>query len=192
MQSALKNSSIVFAGIIFVAILAAFASRVQAQPSTLVVQTTAAATTTTTYMTAGTATTTYQIDSYPVYNSSKVFSMAGIDSATMFVVFNSAQATSTLAYQIQVSNTGSDWYGLTTPTSATPGSTGYFGIASSTANTYYYASGIGGNASSTNEIAINLPAINALHERVVFSIPVGSPPGAIYEEFVLKRNASGQ
>ena len=193
MQSVTRNSLLAGIAAFFIAaILIALAPRVDAQPSSIAVESTATATSTASYMTAGTATSTYQLDSYPVYSSSKPFSMAGIDSVSMLVDFTSAQATSTLGIQVQYSNNGIDWYGGNALTAATPiTSTGYYSIASST-NTIYYSGGVGGNASTTNFTAFNLPMVSALHERVVFSIPPGSPAGAVYSEFVLKHSASGQ
>jgi hypothetical protein len=196
MQSVTRNSILaVISAFSIAAILIALAPRVDAQPSSIAVEATSAASSTTSFMTAGTATTTYQLDSYPTYSSSKPFSMAGIDSVSMLLDFVSqGTATSSIGYQIQYSDNGIDWYGGNSLTSATPvGATGYFSLATST-NTVYWNpnSGTGANATTTNFTAVNLPMVSALHERVVFTIPIGAPAGAVYAEFVLKHNASGQ
>lgn len=181
-------------GIVLIAILAVSISRVHAIQSSVFTETTAVATSTATYMTAGTATTTYQVDSGNTFASGKPGPgvLQTIDAQQIFLEWISAQATSTLAYQIQVSNNNVDWYGMNSLTSTTPGnSSGNWNVASSTVNTYYWTPGIGGNATTTNFTSIVLPPVIAPHERIVFSVPVGSPAGAIYAEINLKQLPSG-
>ena len=118
--------------------------------------------------------------------------MQGIDAQSMNIEWISAQATSTLAYQVQVSNNNIDWYGVNALATGVPSVANNWYLASSSATTYFYVPGVGGNASTTNFTEIMLPAVPTPHERIVFSVPPGSPAGAIYAEFNLKELPSGQ
>lgn len=173
MQSLKRNKTIGILAIVSVLALlafAAFAPESKAQPSSISVQTTAAATTTVAYIGAGTATSTYQIDSYGVYNPAKAFSMAGIDAEYLYVQAAASSTATVFTFTPQFSNNGVDWYNIasTSGTVATwnPGTT------------------------ATSGLAFKLPDMQGLHERIVTS--AAGAAGAVYMEVVLKKNASGQ
>lgn len=172
MQNVKRNKTASLLAIVIFVVLAfvAFAPRSNAQPSSINVQMTAPATTTVAYIGNGTATSTYQIDSYPTYSSSKVFSMAGIDSEYLYVQATASSTATVFTFTPQFSNNGIDWYNIasTSGTVATwnPGTT------------------------ATSGLAFKLPDMQGLHERILTSATGAA--GAVYEEVVLKKNASGQ
>lgn len=178
----LKSKRIVFGAIFAVAlILIAVSSRAQAQPSSINVQTTAVATTTLTYLASG-ATTTYQIDSYPTYSSSNVFSMAGIDSEYLYVQATASSTATLYTFTPQFSNNGTDWYGMGSQGTASAAGS----IAVSTTTTFTWTPG----ATTFTSMAFKLPDMTGMHERVLTT--VSGAAGAVYEEVVLKKNAQGQ
>ncbi len=171
----------------------AFGTKVKAYPSSIFTQASAGAVTTQSYMTQGTATTTYQFDS-PTFTpgvSGKVANMQGIDATSLYVLFNASSTGSYLEWQISYSNDNVNWYGE----SATVTTAGR-DIASSTSGTvlqeasstvtHLWAPGVTGTSTKT----VLLPATPALHERVQFFIPIGSTNGAVYNEADLKQNPS--
>lgn len=169
---------------IVITVFSIVALSAKAQPSSVVIQTTATATTTMSYMTPGTATTTYQFDSAS-YSSGKVLNMQGIDSGSMMIQFAASSSAASLAYQFQYSNNNIDWYGESSSFGTVSGSNNSLFEASSTI-THIWTPGVTG----TSTKLVTIPVAAAQHERVVFSIPVGTANGAVYAEIDLKRNPS--
>lgn len=185
MQNTLKVSLYSAAAAIVVvgALLFGISNSAHAQPSSINVQSTAAATTTLTFLGNGTATSTYQIDSYPTYSSSKVFSMAGIDSVYLDLEGVASSSATVFGINVQVSNNGIDWYSVATTTLAQT-SFAIPNLASST--TFVWQP----NMAATSSMEVKLPDVAAIHERVQFSATGAA--GAVYAEVVLKKNAQGQ
>lgn len=157
--------------------------QVSAQPSSITIQTTANATTTVTYMSAGTATSTYQFDS-PSYSSGKEASNMSVDKIAVYIQFTASTTGSVLGITPQYSNNNIDWYNYNAFNS-TVTSSGYTNLASSSI-TYYYNPN--STIASTTGTVFIVPDVPSVHERLVFSIPVGSTPGAVYAEVDLKKN----
>lgn len=147
-------------------------------------QASATATSTMSFMSPGAATTTYQLDGLA---SNKVQEMGEIDSAAVYIAFNASSSSSILAYQVQYSNNNVDWYGesasLSTANANIASTSNAVTQEASTTVTHLWSPG----ASGTSTKAILLPPLPAKHERLIFSIPVGSANGAIYFETALKR-----
>ena len=182
MQNVLRNRILFLFAALAIACSAIFLiPRADAQPSSISVQTTAAATTTVAYEGPGLATSTYQIDSYPTYSSSKVFSMAGIDAEYLFIQTVASSSATIFWVTPQFSNNGIDWYNYGQALSS-----GSFQTTLSSTTVYAY----GPLTTATSGVAFKLPDMSALHERVLLSA-VGAN-GSIYGEVVLKKNPSGQ
>lgn len=193
MVNVAKNKLLWTIVLAFVLACGFYANRVGAYPSSVASQASAAATSTVSYLNPGTGTTTYQLDS-PTYGyppTGKVASMMGIDSSSLYLLFNASSSNSILAWQIQYSNNGSDWYGESesyVPQGfATASTTAGAAIveASSTVTHLWQVS-----AAGFNYKVVSLPTTPALHERIVFTMPAGSAPGALYNEVDLKQNPS--
>lgn len=184
MQSILKNkvSFAVVVALVVIASIGVFVSKVSAQPSTLTVQTTATATTTVSYLTSGTGNFTYQIDSYPTYSSSKVFSMAGIDSVYLYAQVAASSTATTYTFQPQYSNNGVDWYNA--GSQGTASGAGVVAVATSTTFTWQPGT------VATTSMMFRMPDLSGLHQRIITSASGGA--GAVYEEVVLKKNAQGE
>lgn len=177
-----KRNSFVFGIVIAVLALALviFTPKIHAQPSSINVQATATATTTRTYLSNGSGTATYQIDSYPTYSNTKVFSIAGIDSVYLYAQVEASTTATIFSFTPQFSNNGLDWYGVAS--SSTNGANAF-----TTASTVYtWAPG----TVATSTLVFKLPDIQGMHERVLTTATGAA--GAVYEEVVLKKNASGQ
>ncbi len=176
-------------GVIFATTLLFFSLSQQkafASPATVTFETTATATTTQSFMTPGTATSTFQFDS-AVALSGKVATMQAVDSGSMFIQFTASTSVSALAYQFQYSNNGIDWYGESASFGTIGGINNTQFEASSTVTHYWNP---GGSVASTTQKAVSVPILPAQHERVVFSIPIGTNNGSVYAEFNFKRNAN--
>lgn len=182
-MKSLTRNSLIFAiiGILSSAIIIAFAPRVDAQPSSIAVQTTNAATSTVAYLGNGTATSTYQIDSYPSYSSSKAFSMAGIDAVYAYLELTASSTATVFSVTPQFSNNNIDWYNYSGPLST---NSSQVIMASTTAYTFTP------NTTATTFVAFKLPDMTGIHERLVFSA-LGAA-GSVYAEVVNKKAASGQ
>lgn len=188
-----RTKNLLWFGVAGVVLLGAlFFSAVQlthAQPSSVNVQASATATTTVTYMTPGTATTTYQIDSQ-LFSAGKVPNMLSIDSGSLTIQMTASSSVGTLsslAWQFQCSNNNIDWAGESS-TGTVSGSTS---SESTSTVTHYWAPGT--TATTTKYIA-NIPICFAYHERIQFYIP-GNPAttassSAFYIEVGLKKNPS--
>lgn len=153
--------------------------KANAQPSTLAIQTSASATTSVAYLTAGTASSTYQIDNNGVFSASKVPNMQPVDSVVVNVQFSGSSTASTLLVIPQWSNNNIDWYGFNN-SSSTPG--GILVLASSTLQ-YQWTPQSG---AATSSMAFPLPNISEQHERVIFG--TSGANGALYTEWDLKMN----
>lgn len=186
----------VVGGLALGAALFSSAPSANATPSQITAQSTAAAsstfpgglaTTTLSYMSAGNATSTYQIDANGQFSTTKPLpTMAQVDAGSILIVFNASSSASILNYQFQYSNNSVDWYPETQQ--QTLGSTG---LATSSPVTHSYTPlALVGPAAGTSTMIAAIPNLQAYHERVVFSIPIGSPNGAVYAEVVTKRNPS--
>lgn len=181
MQNVKRNK---FALIVVIAILAlvslTFIQKIHAQSSSINVQVTATATTTRTYLANGSGTATYQIDSYPTYSNTKVFSMAGIDSVYLYAQVEASTTATIFSFTPQFSNNGIDWYGVAS--SSTNGANAFTAVST----VYTWAPG----TVATSTLVFKLPDIQGMHERVLTTATGAA--GAVYEEIVLKKNASGQ
>lgn len=154
----------------------------RATPSQISTQATATATSTVAFMSAGNATSTYQIDTNGAYSTTKQnATMAQVDAVSMYVLFNASSSGSILQYQFQFSNNNIDWY--TEGFSQTIAS---IGTATTSLTTHTYSSGVSG----TSFVVVSAPVIPGYHERVVFAIPPGSANGAVYAEIDTKKNPS--
>jgi len=139
-------------------------------------QSTATATTTVTYMTAGTATTTYQLDGLA---SGKVQEMGEIDDVVVEVQMAASSTASTINIQPQVSNNNIDWY----PINQVVGTVQNSGTSTlATSSTIYLWTP---NTTATSSFAFKLPNTPARHERLVFTDTGASL--AFYAEVTLKR-----
>ncbi len=132
------------------------------------------ATTTTSYMTAGTATTTY---TYSTWN---------VDQLNVALIFRAASPASALNWKYEYSNNGSDWFGEDQVTVTT----NILNAHSSTTPVHSY---IPGNistttATTTNYKMITFPNAASVWKRIVFSVPAGSAAGAVWAEATLKSN----
>lgn len=154
--------------IVAVALVALTVGIAKAQPSSVTTQATATATTTVTYMTPGTATTTYQFDN-PVFSVGKIANMTPIDGGSLYIQLAASSSNATLAWRFQCSNNNIDWYDA--EASTTPGSL----------------------TASTTRIVTPISSCVTYHERVVFTMPVSGSTGtqgSVYAEVDLKKNPS--
>lgn len=182
MTNRLKSSFVSLGAVLFVALaVLLYAHAVHAQPSSDVIQTSAPATTTVSYLVAGTASSTYQIDN-PVFSSGKVTNMQPIDATSMYVQYAASSTSAILTMTPQWSNNNVDWYGFASAT-ASPATNGIIPLASTNLSYQYTPLG-----TATTSIVLNLPQVNSQHERVIFT--VAGANGAVYSEWVLKKNPS--
>lgn len=137
-----------------------------AYPSSFEVYTSATATTTRTYMTPGTATTTY--------NLAGGATEYDVDSNQLFILLTSSSTASILNWSYQYSNNGNDWFGNDYETV-----TSNFTVAHSSSTPVQTLAPTNSTASSTLKVVV-LPAIAAVYKRVVFSVPIGAGNGAIW------------
>lgn len=149
------------------------------------------ASTTLSFMSAGLATTTYQIDSNSADTRLKPnFSMAQIDSADVYILFNASTSGSILTWQYQFSNNNVDWYAegqnIANPITGTASTTNGFVVQNASSTIHMWSPGVSGNSFTV----VSAPALPGYHERIVFSIPMGSPAGAVYAEIDTKKNPS--
>lgn len=158
-----------------------YAINVKAAPATLAIQTSATATTSVSYMTSGTASSTYQIDNNGVFSASKVPNMQSVDSVNVYVQYAASSTAAVLTIVPQWSNNGIDWYSFNQATNATPASNGVTLLASSTL-TYQFLP----LSTATSSMVINLPDVRGQHERVTYGTTGAN--GAVYSEYVLKFN----
>lgn len=174
-----------------------FATPAHATPSQISSQsmqfgtTTALATSTLSFMTTGTATTTYQIDSATTTSAQRPnFSMAQIDDVDVYILFNASTSLSILAWQYQFSNNGVDWYGegrdMATPniSAASTTNASFLVQQNATSTLHVWAPG----ASGVSMTVVHAPVFPGYHERIVFSLPPGSAPGGVYAEIDTKKN----
>jgi hypothetical protein len=164
MQNLLKNKGWEIGAVAAFAaavVLLLLVPKTNAQPSSINVQTTAVATTTLIYVGNGTATSTYQIDSYPTFSSSKIFSMAGIDSEYLFIQVNASSSATVFSFTPQFSNNGIDWYNY--GTLGTPATNGNTAVSTSTAFTWTPGT------TATTSMAFKLPDLAGMHERIMVS-----------------------
>lgn len=185
MTKAQRNSLFGVVGTAFLSVLLWFwfAISANAQPSSINVQQTAVATTTVAYVGNGIGTSTYQIDANNTVNPNKIFSMAPIDTVYMYVQGVASSSATTFGFTVQMSNNGVDWYSVgTSSLNSAPTFTFGSSIASSTTATWLPGT------TATSSFMFQLPIVAGLHERVLTSASGGA--GAVYEEFVLKKNPS--
>ena len=182
MQNVARNSLFVLAILGVGFLVSLHAERVSAQPSSISVESTAVATTSISYVGNGVATSTWQLDSYPAYSSSKVFSMAGIDSEYLYVIAIASSTATVYNFTPQISNNGTDWYPI--GSTGTASALGIITVASTT--TYSWTP----STTATTTVEFKLPDTASLHERIVVSATGAA--GSYYAEVVLKKNASGQ
>lgn len=162
---------------------------VRANPSFFSNTQTAAATTSITYLTPGTATTTL------VYDAGAFGDSFASNGASLLIMWNGSSTVSTLNADIQYSQNGQDWFnnGMGTDIDAGIGSSSP-SLANPVSITLAYAStspdraGFFGNAvaaSSTNRIVnVDMPT---RYVRAVFFVPVGSPNGALWAQFIAQK-----
>lgn len=147
------------------------------------------ATTSVSYMTAGTATSTVTLDG-------GCGSAQGADSAALMVQFAGSSTAAVLNADIEYSQDNVDWYATgyagasdavsaSTSPSITSAQQYIFNFASSTINR-----SITTNANSATSTRIVRIAMPTRYVRAVFSLPVGSTNGAVWAEFVGKRQGN--
>ena len=182
MQNVLKNKAVVIAvvGLIAAFALVAFEAHSQAAASSIRVETSAPATTTVSYLSYGTATSTYQFDS-PSVASGKVPFTSSLDTQYLYVQFAASSSSSVLNITPQYSNNNVDWYSIAAATSTV----NVGGISVLAYPTVYQYSA---TAAATTSLVFKLPDMAAQHMRVVFGLAAGSAAGAVYNEVVLKEN----
>lgn len=194
MRNAARSSSVLVGFLLVTAVfvsLFAFSMRAYAKSSSIFAQSSAAATTTVSFMSAGNATTTYQFDS-PTFTAGvtgKVANMQGIDASSLYILLNASSSNTVLEWQIQFSNNNIDWYGESAALSSAnlsqaSSTSGTVIQEASTTVTHLWSPGASGNSFKV----IALPTTPTFHERVVFFLPIGSAPGAVYNETDLKQN----
>lgn len=165
--------------------LGLFFSVVKANPSLFTTNQTNSATTTVTYLTAGTATTTLTYDANLLYGDS--FASNG---ASLLIQFAGSSSASTLNADIQYSQDGIDWYGLSGGTDVDNGigSTSP-SIGNATVVTLTFASSTidksaGITATTSRIVNLDMPT---RYVRAIFSLPAGSPRGAVWAQFVAQK-----
>jgi len=191
----------IFFGVIFTLVMVFILSSLPgiirfagASASALFTQKTSTATTSPSFMTPGTATTTYQIDSGGTFgDGSKLTTLNGQDQVYMFLMTTASTSATTFAYQIQYSNNNIDWYGESINqgqnyTAIPLSGTASIMLESTSTVTHYYTPGV----TTATTRAILLPPVIAQHERVIFTLPTisGNVNGSVYAEFNIKRNPS--
>jgi hypothetical protein len=158
-------------------------SFVKANPSFFIRQQSASATTTVSYMTAGTATTTLVFDT-------GVNAAGSTDGAVLLTQFTASTTASQVAYTFEYSQDAVDWYSdrLDNGATTTPQ------INLSTETTYLLTGvgerngGVAGTSSTTlRAIVAKTPT---RYIRAIYTIPVGSGNGAVYGEFIAKRQSN--
>lgn len=155
-------------------------AKTYAQPSSVMIEATATATTTVGFVAPNGTTVTYQLDSN-LFSSGKIANVGTVDSVSLFVQAAASSSSSMISITPQFSNNNVDWYNVGTATSTLSG------VGTSTITTSTIYTWIPGTTATTG-IVFLLPAVPALHERVVFSSSIGS--SSIYAEVDLKKNPS--
>lgn len=159
---------------------------VSANPSNFLRLQSASATSSISYLTPGTATTTLTFDS-------GAGASQGADTAVLLEQFVGSSTTAVLNTDIQYSQDGIDWYAsgfagnVETISATSSPSIGIvmqftFPFASSTINRSVVTNA--NSATSTRAIRIPMPT---RYVRAVFTVPAGSTNGAVWAEFVAKR-----
>lgn len=154
----------------------------------------AAATTTLSYLTAGTATTTHQYDSYQITSLSNPSAFA-LDRALLLIRLSASSTPATLRAYIEYSQDGIDWYqdgGTNADGFAT--TTKPIDISQPAAYDLRFASttaghGLPGATSATTTRAILVKTYSRF-VRAVFTVPAGSQPVNVWSEWVPVRQAS--
>lgn len=136
----------------------------------------AAATTTVVRMTAGTATTTYQLGAS---------ANGDVDENFLFIQLKASTTATILNWYYQFSNDGVDWFNEDN----TLESTGAAKINhASTTVTHVWTPG--NTVSSTTRKVLKVPSISSIFKRVVFTLPIGSAGGELWIMDNAKRNYS--
>ena len=170
----MKKISLILSGFLAVFVVGFMVTKTHAYPSSLTIDTTATATTTRTFVGNGTATSTYQFDSYPTYNPTKPFSMGQMDAEYLYVQAEASSTATVFGITPQFSNNGVDWYTYGTLTG--------LNVTSTTTYTWQPAT------VATSSMTFKLPTMYGMHERVLVS---GSgAAGAIYMEVVMQKQPS--
>lgn len=155
-------------------------SLAKAWASYFTVNKSATATSTVSYMTGGTATTTYNL------NGGLNTLMADVDQSNVFIQFTASTSASTLQWQVQRSNDGIDWFDEDATVAITSASNVVV-HASSSLNSWTPSN----TTASTSRKVITISRVASYYARLVFSIPPGSTGGAIWTQDTEKRDASG-
>lgn len=178
-----KNLVIIFIAILLGLMVKAPSVKALASYFTIATNGTAGITATSTgmtFMTPGTATTTYNL------SGQMGTLLADVDQSYVFVQMKASTTGAILNWQSQVSNDNIDWYNTDNPISTlTVGSA--ITHASST-NQWQPANAL----ASTTGIAIQFPRVASLYKRLVFTLPIGSANAAIYANDTEYRAPSGQ
>lgn len=181
MTNLLKRNSlglvVMLAAIILLGAFGFYIQKTQAAPDAVISEASATATTTVSYLPIG-GSTTYQFDSNTV-PSNKIQSMQSVTATSLYFQYAASSTSSTLVVTPQYSNNNIDWYGFNQAIGTTVGATGSTTLASTSLNYTFTASGV-----ATSSQVIVLPAVPALHERVLFT-QIGAA-GAVYSETDLK------
>lgn len=155
-------------------------NKLKAIVSSLAYISTSSATTSPNFMTAGTATTTFNL-----YDTTQFFDDSGFDQNQLFIAFKASTSAATLQWQYEFSNNAVDWYEEDIPVQYGVGQ----GISTmdhaSTTITHRWLPG--STVASTSYKTLTIPNNAARYKRVVFSIPVGSTAGAVWAQAANKQ-----
>lgn len=163
------------------AVVLYFSREAKANPIQLATPSNTSATTSVSYMTAGTATTTYSYDSYSQGNPTRPYE------AALLINFTGSSTSATLNINIEYSQDGIDWYqdgGSLYNAYAT--SSKPFDVGTVNRFTYTYTTQGAGLAAGTNATSTRLVLVKTptRYVRAVMTLPTGSAAGAVWATFI--------
>lgn len=157
------------------------------------------ATTTIAFMTPGTATTTVLYDSYQQFgtNETSSYTPRTTDGSALLIQFTATTTTSVLGWRYEYSDDGVDWYGDSyVPTISNATTTGTQSLTNINQYTWTFSSSTN-FCDSTVSTATNNRGCKVVnvqtptrYVRAVFFLPTGSSNGAVYAQFVPRKQAN--
>ena len=145
----------------------------------------ATATTTLSFMTAGTATTTYNLGVIP---GASVSDNSDVDVNYLYIQFKASTSPAVLQWNYQASNDSIDWYNYDSTVAPTTFATA--ATVDTASSTVFYRWNPGSTLASTSLKVVKIPDISGKYKRVLFSIPAGSVNGAVWMQDNAKRAAT--
>lgn len=114
-----------------------------------------------------------------------------LNAATLFLQYQASStptaASSTLTYRVEVSHDGIDWYPMNNSVNSFATTTSINGTYVNNELKIATSTTIGGTGTTDRtHFAIDLP-VNTLRTRVIFSVPQGSAPVALWAQVIGKR-----